>query len=346
MAVQKSTAAGKSGLRSTLYQAHSGPFPDPDFMAAGDKLRKEEPQPLIALVLDHLSDIDLVPSRFGPVPRKCPISYLCPPKTSGDLILHHLAPEFPALPLPRSRHLVSNLDFVPTLRQQSYLESLKVSPQMASEIEKGTRQQSKCPAWALLRQPRLTDGRFREACASSGQWREDPEAAAKTLAIQMINGPSNKTAAMRRKLSVQMKSEVLASYANLKRVNVLAIGFVIPPEAPHLGASSDGRVYDPGESPPFGLVEAKSTTKPDASQVGYLKMENGNVTLRRSHRYYWQVQGQLAVTGLRWCDFVTDTQEILYVERIWRDDAFIRKMKDKLDIFYYIAYMNEYLKSH
>ncbi|XP_077421171.1 uncharacterized protein LOC144051705 isoform X2 [Vanacampus margaritifer] len=319
MAVQKSTAAGKSGLRSTLYQAHSGPFPDPDFMAAGDKLRKEEPQPLIALVLDHLSDIDLVPSRFGPVPP---------------------------LPLPRSRHLVSNLDFVPTLRQQSYLESLKVSPQMASEIEKGTRQQSKCPAWALLRQPRLTDGRFREACASSGQWREDPEAAAKTLAIQMINGPSNKTAAMRRKLSVQMKSEVLASYANLKRVNVLAIGFVIPPEAPHLGASSDGRVYDPGESPPFGLVEAKSTTKPDASQVGYLKMENGNVTLRRSHRYYWQVQGQLAVTGLRWCDFVTDTQEILYVERIWRDDAFIRKMKDKLDIFYYIAYMNEYLKSH
>ncbi|KAL2104392.1 hypothetical protein ACEWY4_001260 [Coilia grayii] len=332
--VQKPTTGGSSGVRSTLYQAYSGPFPDPDLMAAGAKLHQVQPLPLIALVLDGLSDIELTPSKFGPVPRGSPMSYHCPPETSSDITLHQLSPEFPALPLPLDRAL-SNLSFVPTLHQQLHLHSLQVSPQMANEIEKGTRQQSRCPAWAQLRQPRLTASRFREACAS-WEGNVDPEAAAKALAGQM------QTPAMLRGL--QMESEVLSIYAKLKDVNVMSFGFVISPGAPHLGASPDGRVYDPSESPPFGLVEVKSTTKHDALQVAHLKSENGSVSLRRSHRYYWQVQGQLAVTGLEWCDFVTDTQANVYVERIWRDNEFILKMKNKLDLFYYNTYMNVYLE--
>jgi len=264
-------------------------------MAAGAKMHKVQPQPLIALVLDSLSEIELTPSKFGPVPRGSPLSYHFPPalETSSDLILHHFAPEFPTLPL--DQHHFYNLDFVPTLHQQLHLQSLQVSPQMASEIEKGTRQQSKCPAWAQLRQPLLTASRFREAC-SSWEGNADPEAAAKALAGQMIRGSRKQTAAMVRGL--QMESEVLSNYAETMLVNVLSVGFVIDPEAPHLGASPDSRVYDPSESPPFGLVEVKSTTKHDASQVAHLKRENGYFRLRQSHRYYWQVQGQLAVTGL------------------------------------------------
>lgn len=115
---------------------------------------------------------------------------------------------------------------------------------MTSETEKGTRQQSKCPVWAQLRQPRLTASRFREAC-SSWEGSVDPESAAKALAVQMIKGSKKQTAAMKRGLL--MESEVLASYAEVMRVNVLPAGFVIHPEAPHLGASPDGRVYDPSE---------------------------------------------------------------------------------------------------
>ncbi|RXN06811.1 hypothetical protein ROHU_026778 [Labeo rohita] len=170
-----------------------GPFPDPDLMAAGAKLHKVQPQPLIALVLDGLSEIELTPSKFGPVPRGSPMSYHCPPETSSDITLHHLAPEFPALPLPLDRAF-SNLSFVPTLHQQLHLQSLQVSPQMASEIEKGTRQQSRCPAWAQLRQPRLTASRFQEACAS-WEGNVDPEAAAKALAGQMIRGSKRQTPA-------------------------------------------------------------------------------------------------------------------------------------------------------
>ena len=52
-------------------------------------------------------------------------------------------------------------------------------------------------------------------------------------------------------------------------------------------------------------------------------MQEGHASLRRTHKYYWQVQGKLAITGLAWCDFVTDTLSNLTVERIWRDDSFI-----------------------
>ncbi|XP_049910200.1 uncharacterized protein LOC126396291 [Epinephelus moara] len=198
--VQKPTTVGKSGLSSTLYQAYLGPFPDPDMMASGAKLRQEQPQPLIALVLDGMSEIELTPSKFGPVPQGSPLSYHCPPEKSSDLILHHLAPEFPGLPF--MQHTFSKLHFVPTLHQLMHLQSLQVSPQMTSEIEKETRQQSTCPAWAQLRQPRLTASRFREAC-SSWEGSVDPESAAKTLAVQMIRGSKKQTAAMKRGLLME-----------------------------------------------------------------------------------------------------------------------------------------------
>ena len=97
---------------------------------------------------------------------------------------------------------------------------------------------------------------------------------------------------------------------------------------------------------PFGLVEVKSSTKNDLSQVAHLKVQEGHASLRRTHKYYWQVQGQLAITGPAWCDFVTDTLSNLTVERIWRDDSFIAEMKEKLDLYYYGTYMNAYLELH
>ncbi|CAM4735664.1 unnamed protein product [Leuciscus chuanchicus] len=337
LVVQKPKTVGKDGLRSTLYKAYTGPLPDPYMMASGSKLSQVQPQPLMAVVLDGVSEMELTPSKFGSVPRGSPMSYHCPPKKSSDLLLHHMAPEFPSLPL--MQHTFPRLHFVLTLHQLMHLQSLQVSPQLSSEIAKETQQQSKCPAWTQLRRPRLTASRFWDACCSRA-CRAELESAA----IQMIRGSTKQTAAMKRGLLVE--PEVLANYAELLRVNVLPAGFIIHPDAPHLGASPDGRVYDPSESPPFGLVEVKSSTKPEPSQVAHLKVQEGHTSPRRSHKYYWQVQGQLAITGLTWCDFVTDTQSTLTVERIWRDDSFIAEMKEKLDVYYYGTYMNAYLELH
>ena len=33
-------------------------------------------------------------------------------------------------------------------------------------------------------------------------------------------------------------------------------------------------------------------------------LEEGKVILKSKHKYYIQVQGQIGVTGMQWCDFV------------------------------------------
>ncbi|CAL9695380.1 unnamed protein product [Knipowitschia caucasica] len=258
--VRKPKTVGKRCLQSTLYRAFPGPLPDPDIIASGEKLRQLESPTLIALVLEGLSTLELVPSKFGPVPRGSPMSYQCPPEKSCDvIIIHHTVPDFPALPM--MFHSLTNMCFVPTLGQLRHLQSLQLSLDTSSKIEAATREQSRCPAWVQLRQPRLTPSRFRDACKGSAE----EESVATAHAARMIRGFTKQTAAMKRGL--QMELEVLANYA----VNVLPVGFIIHPGAPHLGASPDGRVYDPSESPPFGLVEVKCSNKNDVSQVAHLK---------------------------------------------------------------------------
>lgn len=42
--------------------------------------------------------------------------------------------------------------------------------------------------------------------------------------------------------------------------------------------------------------------------------------LNTNHEYYAQVQGQLAITGAAWCDFVVKTFKGMSIQRITFDD--------------------------
>ena len=43
-------------------------------------------------------------------------------------------------------------------------------------------------------------------------------------------------------------------------------------------------------------------------------------SLTKNHKYYYQVQGQLGITGTKWCDFVTYTFAGMCIERIYFDE--------------------------
>ncbi|XP_048022908.1 uncharacterized protein LOC125253145 [Megalobrama amblycephala] len=275
-----------------------------------------------------MSKMELVHSQFGPLPRGSPLSYHYP-LLAADLP----AVDFPNLPVPGSQ-LCTNLNFVPTHRQSFHLQSIQVSHILSSQIEHGTRLQSKCAAWAQVRQPRVTASRFREICHVVG------ESASQSLAARILKG-TRQTSAM--KLGLELEPDILKQYSETKSVSILPCGFVVHPDAQHLGASPDGRVYDPSEIFPFGLVEVKSTSAESVGQASFIKIQKGEAKLKETHKYYWQVQGQLAVTGLHWCDFVTDTQSDITIQRIWRDNIFIASMKEKLDMYYYYVYMDMYL---
>ncbi|KAG5273004.1 hypothetical protein AALO_G00171700 [Alosa alosa] len=63
------------------------------------------------------------------------------------------------------------------------------------------------------------------------------------------------------------------------------------------------------ENPPFGLVEIKCPNAKSYVDCKYLRSNGNTMSLKRQHAYYWQVQGQLLVTGMEWCDFVVFAED-------------------------------------
>ncbi|KAL7859962.1 hypothetical protein SRHO_G00151090 [Serrasalmus rhombeus] len=59
------------------------------------------------------------------------------------------------------------------------------------------------------------------------------------------------------KRGLEMESGAASEYCRILNVNYTPCGLIIHPDAPWLGASPDGVVFDPTEYPQFGLVEIK-----------------------------------------------------------------------------------------
>ena len=69
------------------------------------------------------------------------------------------------------------------------------------------------------------------------------------------------------------------------------------------------------------------------------KTTDAECKLKEDHPYYAQVQGQIAVTGARWCDFIVYTSKGPYVQRIPFDPTFWRDLKQKLLSYYFTHFI-------
>ncbi len=144
-----------------------------------------------------------------------------------------------------------------------------------------------------------------------------------------------------------------------KQVELHNVGLCVNPTLPHLGTSLDRGVFDPSSDDVYGGLEVK--TCPKAGNLGLnvaeavdhqefkntfflQKQGNGMVGLKRSHNYYYQIQGQLALTTLPWVDFVgysgigdVHKERIYYDEDLWESI-----MLPKLNDFYALVLLQEY----
>lgn len=280
------------------------------------------------------ADKPLVDSMFGKVQAGSILSYHHPPPSSHGVTSHQGAPPFPQLPLDDYHIAPTDCSFVPTSQEQLHLYSLTVTLSQSRAIEASTRTQSAAPEWHHLRKERVTASRFREVCHVRG------DRSAENLAERIIRGQTQ-TAHMRRGLN--MEAAALKDYATMKNVNLTQCGLVIHPEAPWLGATPDGLVYDPLERPAFGLVEIKCPNAQSFVDCGYLTVQQGQHKLKESHSYYWQVQGQLLITGMAWCDFVVCANDDMFVQRIYRDEEMLVTLKGKCDLFFFYTYLSKYV---
>lgn len=124
---------------------------------------------------------------------------------------------------------------------------------------------------------------------------------------------------------------------------VYKCGLIIHPYAPFLGTSPDGLVITSmGE---IGLVEFKC---PYGSKSGCLKEalklktfhlkedENKQIVVNNKHNYYYQVQGQMLICGIKWCDLCTyfkKSNETVIV-RVDFDPFFCTEMFENLTNMY------------
>ncbi|KAG0435664.1 hypothetical protein HPB47_018368 [Ixodes persulcatus] len=135
------------------------------------------------------------------------------------------------------------------------------------------------------------------------------------------------------------EGDAVASYASLMgsrgfNAQVRETGLHVHEVYSFLAASPDRIVVVDGEE---GLLEVKclpskkGITAEEACKDPKFccKLENGDIVLKEKHSYYYQVQGQMAVTGHTWCDFVLWTErseetepDHIHVQRIVLDQLF------------------------
>lgn len=311
-----------------------GDLPDPDVLRVAEAY-EGFPSDIAPLITTISADVPLVESALGKVQEGSPISYQQPVPVSRIILPHTGAPPPPPLPFDGNKLEPTTCQFVCSLHQQLHLQSLQTSLDTARKIEESTREQSMSTEWHQVRRMRVTSSHFREVCHVRSQ------TSVEQLAERMIRGVAQ-TALMKRGLALEPLA--IQEYCKAKNTNYWPCGFVVHPDAPWLGSSPDGVVFDPTENPPFGLVEVKCPNVKMYVYCKYLKLHNGTMNLKKQHGYYWQVQGQLLLTGMDWCDFVVFAEEDMISQRIYRDPEVAAVIRERGDYLYFYFYLSSRMK--
>lgn len=227
------------------------------------------------------------------------------------------------------------------------LETLAISDEAMVHLEEQTRGQLSSFLWQQARAGRITASNFGRVCKCS--WFQTQSVASiQSLLKDLINPTYFKNPPTPMKWGTCCEPIAAHQYAKLQHakgndgIQLGECGLFLHPLHKFLGATPDRLVTDPTSFPSDGILEIKcpwkykDCTVVEACQDSsfYCKLESGIPRLMITHAYYYQVQGQLAITRRSWCDFVVYTTKDLHVERIYFDREFWSCAEVKLVDFY------------
>ena len=180
-------------------------------------------------------------------------------------------------------------------------------------VEQGT------PEWHQLRLGKVTASRVSDVMAKikTGESASRKNYRAE-LVVQRLTGlPSESftNAAMEWGTATEPMARI--AYEIEKEVLVEQVGFIEHPTIAMFGCSPDGLAHD-------GMIEIKCPNS--ATHIEYLTDNKAPA------KYINQMQCQMAVTGRKWCDFVSFDPRLpedlqLFVVRVPRDDKYIGTME-------------------
>lgn len=299
----------------------------------------------------------------GPAkPGIIPGSVIASPPTSPAALPNNNPPVFPIrLPLVNGCEEAITPDDLPddlpAKARMLYEEQVRVDLIQAQQIEEATRNQAQNKTWFRHRQCRLTASNFGSIIKRK---KEDCTKLVKRLTSSMSVNLNVRSLNYGRD-----NEDAVAQYYQSYQQNhghpgtqVFKCGLVVNPKHSWLGASLDRTVYDPSATPSFGGLEIKciesgkgmtpmetycAKREPDSGKKRpfCLMKESNKLKIDHKHNYFYQVQGQAAISGLKWIDFVVMTDlelgdEGIFLQRIYADhDAWQSILLPKLSKFYF-----------
>ena len=112
------------------------------------------------------------------------------------------------------------------------------------------------------------------------------------------------------KYGLDMEPMVVKEFKELSgpQVEVFKCGLLIHPDIYWMGCSPDGIIYDSNENPSVGILEIKSLFSMKGKSIEeclelkrYIcihRDSNGEIRLKDNHKYYFQLQGLVGISGL------------------------------------------------
>ena len=242
--------------------------------------------------------------------------------------------------------------FIPSVVDcHGFLREVKLTQDVIDKIEIATRKQSESELWHALHNGRLTSSKFGEIL------RRRPSTDSRRLVRDIMGyGRPMQHVPPQIRWGKQNEDKARQRYIENRKavgeiMQVTCCGLHLMPEKSYLGASSDGKVFCTSvDTCCNGCIEIKcpySIEKsitieltPDdiAREFGdkfFIKRgDDGNLHLPSDHVYYTQVQGEMAILGVEWCDFVVYSNGCVIVDRILADLDYWYNLSEKLEEFY------------
>lgn len=243
-------------------------------------------------------------------------------------------------------------------RCSTTFNAIQVTQKEADFLQKTTVSQSSCTTWYDHRKGRITASHFYDVFTHMTSTRPNSKVYPKSIVkriMQYYSCSDNVPALKWGRENEDNARKDYISHMKDKHTNlrVDSSGLVVNPNYPHLGASPDGIVScDCCENQrvleikcPFKYRDESPTADGPLSDQKFFLMKNvdNEVHLSTVHKYYYQVQGQIAICDVRVCDFVCWTEKGLFIEQIGKNDGVIRDMFRVLKDFFVSILLPELL---
>ncbi|KAJ8011118.1 hypothetical protein DPEC_G00054870 [Dallia pectoralis] len=273
---------------------------------------------------------------------------------TGQSNVHFLSGASPYsmdLPEPLTALYDPDLRDVPThviqLKSNEAFQRLKdnLTRDQCETLELASKEQSKCPAWHQHRIGRITSTAFHRVCTAS----EDTDNM-NLVKRTMHYGDSDLHRVPAVLWGINMEDTARKHYTEeMSKIHdnfcVQLSGLVVRDDQPHLGASPDGLVNCTccGR----GTLEVKCPYKYRDGLTGCgndaLFCLDTCMRLKKTHRYYHQIQLHMFVCDVQYCDFVVWTRYEVIMRRITRDEELLRKALPKAKAFFLFSVLPELL---